>query len=210
MYTILLGDDNQLVVSVEERIMQRSKLVDTLHFLVEPIYKNEDMSEYTCLMEYCPPISREPVTEVLEQSDEQYKGMLEYKLPFDTNLTAEAGDVEVQLAFYKLEMFADGTGVQHVRHTQKCNIKILPITAWSNIIPDKMLTALDQRMLKQEALIQQLADANAAIASGKADGLLYNEGRLQLKAGDKAIGNTVQIVDSGSDPEDGTIRVVEF
>ena len=28
MYTILLGDDNQLVVSVEERIMQRSKLVD--------------------------------------------------------------------------------------------------------------------------------------------------------------------------------------
>ena len=34
--------------------------------------------------------------------------------------------------------------------------------------------------------------------------------QVQLKAGDKAIGNTVQIVDSASDPEDGTIRVVEF
>ena len=39
MYTILLGEDNELVTSVQERIMQRSKLVDSLHFLVEPIYK---------------------------------------------------------------------------------------------------------------------------------------------------------------------------
>lgn len=210
MYTILLGDDNQLVVSVEERIMQRSKLVDNLHFLVEPIYKEENMSEYTCLMEYLPPVSKEYKTEILEQSDEQYKGMIEFKLPFDTNLTAEAGDVEVQLTFYKVEMLADGTGVQRVRHTQKCSIKILPISAWSNIIPDAALTALDQRMVEQEALIQQLADASAAIASNKADGLIYNEGRLQLKSGTKAIGNTVQITQSGTDPEDGTIRVVEF
>ena len=168
------------------------------------------MAEYTCLMEYLPPVSKEYKTEILEQSDEQYKGMLEYKLPFDTNLTAEAGDVEVQLSFCKLEMLADGTGVQHVRKTQKVSIKILPISAWSNIIPDAALTALDQRMVEQEALIQQLADASAAIASNKADGLIYNEGRLQLKAGKKAIGNAVQITEGGSDPEDGTIRVVEF
>ena len=59
MYTILLGEDNELVTSVQERIMQRSKLVDSLHFLVEPIYKEENMAEYECLMEYILPVSRE-------------------------------------------------------------------------------------------------------------------------------------------------------
>lgn len=61
-----------------------------------------------------------------------------------------------------------------------------------------------------EALTNQLADANAAIADTKADGLIYNEGRLQLKAGKNPIGNTVQITSSDVDLEDGTIRVVEF
>ena len=210
MYTILLGDDNQMTVSVEERIMQQSKLVDNLHFLVEPVYKEQDMSGFTCLMEYLPPVSKRYKSEILSLSDKLYKGMLEYKLPFDTNLTAEAGDVAVQLTFYKVEMGVDGTGTQYVRHTQATNIKVLPISAWSDIIPDEALTALDQRMIAMQALANQLVVANQNLASGKADGLLYNEGRLQLKAGDKAIGNTVQIVDSGSDPEDGTIRVVEF
>lgn len=210
MYTILLGDDNQLTVSVEERIMQQSKLVDDLHFLVEPVYKEQDMSGFTCLMEYLPPVSKRYKSEILSLSDKLYKGMLEYKLPFDTNLTAEAGDVAVQLTFYKVEMEADGTGIKRVRHTQATNIRVLPISAWSDIIPDEALTALDQRMIAMQALTNQLVEANQNLASGKADGLLYNEGRLQLKAGDKAIGNTVQIVDSGSDPEDGTIRVVEF
>lgn len=91
MYTILLGDDNQLTVSVEERIMQQSKLVDNLHFLVEPVYKEQDMSGFTCLMEYLPPVSKRYKSEILSLSDEPYKGMLEYRLPFDTNLTAEAG-----------------------------------------------------------------------------------------------------------------------
>jgi len=44
MYTILLNNDNKLVTSVRERIMQRSKLVDNLHFLVDPAYKELDMS----------------------------------------------------------------------------------------------------------------------------------------------------------------------
>lgn len=117
MYTILLGDDNQLTVSVEERIMQQSKLVDNLHFLVEPVYKEQDMSGFTCLMEYLPPVSKRYKSEILSLSDEPYKGMLEYRLPFDTNLTAEAGDVAVQLTFYKVEMEADGTGIKHVPHT---------------------------------------------------------------------------------------------
>ena len=41
MYTILVNDDNTLVTSVRERIMQRSKLMNSLHFLVKPKYEIE-------------------------------------------------------------------------------------------------------------------------------------------------------------------------
>ena len=97
MYTILVGESNELVTSVKERIMQRSKLVDNLHFLVDPIYKGIDMTDFTVMMEYILPVSREYKSEVLVKSDELYKEKLEYKLPFDTCLTKEAGDIEVSL-----------------------------------------------------------------------------------------------------------------
>ena len=73
MYTILLNDTNELITSVKERIMQRSKLVDNLHFLVDPIYKGIDMTDFTVMMEYILPVSREYKSEVLVKSDELYK-----------------------------------------------------------------------------------------------------------------------------------------
>ena len=108
MYTILLNETNELITSVRERIMQRSKLVDNLHFLVDPIYKGIDMSDFTVMLEYLTPVSREYKTEILVKSDELYKEKLEYKLPFDTALTKEAGDIEVQLTFIKVDMDAEG------------------------------------------------------------------------------------------------------
>jgi hypothetical protein len=84
MYTILVNESNELITSVKERIMQRSKLVDNLHFLAEPMYKGIDMSDFTVMMEYIMPVSREYQTEILVRSNELYKGKLEYKLPFDT------------------------------------------------------------------------------------------------------------------------------
>lgn len=44
MYTFLINEDNTLTASVVERIMERSKLVDNLHFLADPTYKNVDMT----------------------------------------------------------------------------------------------------------------------------------------------------------------------
>ena len=47
MYTILVTNENELRVTVKERIMQRSKLVDSFHFLVDQLYKdNIDMTEF--------------------------------------------------------------------------------------------------------------------------------------------------------------------
>ena len=46
MYTILVNDDNTLLTTVKERIMQKSKLVDSLHFLVNPTYKKWNKSKH--------------------------------------------------------------------------------------------------------------------------------------------------------------------
>ena len=70
MYTILVNQDNTMSTSVRERIMQRSKLVDSLHFLVDHIYKELDMSDFTVTMEYILPISKKYVTEILVKSNE--------------------------------------------------------------------------------------------------------------------------------------------
>lgn len=213
MYTFLIGEDNTLTATVVERIMERSKLVDSLHFLADPIYKETDMSDFTVMMEYVLPVSKKYKTEILEKSDELYKDMLEYKLPFDTALTSEPGDIEIQLTFTNVTLDADGKSTQYVRKVGPGSIKIVAISTWSDIIPDEALSAVDQRLLAAQALMKALNEQNNAIMKSKADSLRYKDNLLQLTAQGTPIGTAVKIVssDSGStDPEDGTIRVVEF
>ena len=213
MYTFLIGEDNTLTATVVERIMERSKLVDRLHFLADPIYKETDMSDFTVMMEYVLPISKKYKTEILEKSDELYKDMLEYKLPFDTALTSEPGDIEIQLTFVNVTLDADGRNTQYVRKVGPGSIKIVAISTWSDIIPDEALSAVDQRLLAAQAMIKALNEQNNTIMKSKADSLRYKDNLLQLTAQGNPIGTAVKIVssDSGStDPDDGTIRVVEF
>ena len=104
MYTILIKSNNEMIVSTpEQRIMQRSKLVDTLHFLTAPTYNGLDMSTCTLLLEYKLPVSQEPHSEILTLSNDLYRENLEYKLPLDTSITKEAGKVEMQVTFLKMK-----------------------------------------------------------------------------------------------------------
>lgn len=194
MYTILLNDTNELITSVRERIMQRSKLVDSLHFLVDPTYKGIDMSDFTVMMEYVTPVSREYKTEYLVKSDELYKEKLEYKLPFDTYLTREAGKIEVQLTFAKVELDADGNAKQYIRKTSPATITIVPISAWSDIVADSALTALDQRLIQVDAMINAANEMNNYLYETKADNIIVNKATntIQLTANGTPIGNAVE------------------
>ena len=194
MYTILLNDTNELITSVRERIMQRSKLVDSLHFLVDPTYKGIDMSDFTVMMEYIMPVSREYKTEYLVKSDELYKGKLEYKLPFDSCLTREAGKIEVQLTFAKVELDMDGKAKQYIRKTSPTTITIVPISAWSDVIADSALTALDQRLIQVDAMINAVNEMNNYLYETKADNIIVNKetNTIQLTANGAPIGNMVE------------------
>lgn len=203
MYVILINDDNTLLTTKRERIMQRSKLFDSLWFLANPIYKGYDMSACAVMLEYTLPVSKKYCTEILVLSEELYEDRLKYILPIDTNLTAEAGDIELQLTFVLSDLDEYGNGVQRVRKTMKTEITVTPITAWSDIIPDSALTALDQRIIKIDAQIKAINEMNDTVSNTKADDISYNEDtrELQLMANGKGVGNVVVLNTCASDKD---------
>lgn len=199
MYVILVNDDDSLYGSHKERIMQRSKLVENLVFIVDPIYRNTyDMTNASVVLEYALPVSREYKTINLVLSEERYNDcFLQYKLPFDTDLTSQAGSLELQLTFAYVEMTPNGVGIQRVRKTSSTTIEIIPITAWSDIIPDSALSSLDQRLIKLDASMRAMNDYLDVLDSNKVDNLVYDskEETLQLSANGTRVGNKVSVRD---------------
>ena len=212
MYVILVEQNDELYGSHKERIMQRSKCVDNLIFVVDPVYRNTyDMTNATVMLEYLRPLSRKYETEILVLCDERYNGFLQYKLPFDTNLTAEHGSLELQLTFVYTDLDEHGNGIQRVRKTSPTTIEIIPISAWSDIIPDAALSSLDQRLIKLDSQIRAIDEMNQVVADSKADNIKYNENdnSLQLLSGNKEIGNKVTLKSGDAALEDG-VPVVDF
>ena len=226
MYTILVNDDNTLTTSIKERVMQRSKNANTLRFLVNQKYKIDDsvlnqienveeiesisivngagiidISDCTVIMEYILPISKKLKTIILTKSEQLYKEKLEYKLPFDTNLTSEPGDIQVQLTFIKVDLNEEGEGFQFVRKTSCTNIHITPIAAWSDIIPDEALDAIDQRIIKTDAQIKALMEASEVTRLEKADNIVLDGDtkELYLTADGEQIGDKVKLSDLGDE-----------
>ena len=220
MYTILVNDDNTLTTSVKERIMQRSKLVDTLHFLINQTYKDYDMSDFTVNMEYILPVSKEYRSEILEKEENLYKDKLEYKLPFDTNWTKEHGNIEVQLTFIKTELDEEGVGKQFVRKTSPTTITIVPISAWSDIIPDKALNAIDQKLIQVDTMIKTLTENIEINSLSKADNIKIgtlddsNKSYLYLTSEGKQIGDPIDLDEFGNslseDDTEGLIKEVHY
>ena len=182
MYVILVEQNDELYGSHKERIMEKSKCVDNLVFVVDPIYRNTyDMTNAIVMLEYLRPISRKYETEFLTLSDERYNGFLQYKLPFDTNLTAEHGSLELQLTFVYTDLDANGNGIQRVRKTSPTTIEIVPISAWSNIIPDSALAPIDQRLIVMGAQIRAIEEMNQLVADSKADNIKYDERKYKRR-----------------------------
>lgn len=205
MYSILLNDNNELIATHRERIMQRSKLVDSFRILLKKEYKDKiDMSEFDANLEYVLPVSKKYKSEKLTLAEsESDEGYLECSLPFDTALTTEPGDIEIQITLIKVDMDADGQTTQYVRKSSTCNIVIVPISAWSDLVPDEALNAVDQAFIKAEAMIKSLNDIADALDQTKADNIAINDdGEVQLKAKGDYIGDSINVAIPGTEDED--------
>ena len=207
-YIIVVKDDHTLTCTNRQRVMQRSKLVNDLWFLVPPNYNGLDIANCTVSMEYILPVSKKIKHRFLTMSD-MYKDHLKYVVPFDTDITAEAGNLEVQLSFLYSDLNEYGESVQRVRKTTPIYIEIIPISAWSDVVPDEMLTALDQRIIKQDYQIKALTNISELLNDKKADSLIYEDNMIQLTANGNKIGKPVTIESCEDYLADG-VPVVDF
>ena len=116
MYTILVKNDNSLQPSITDtRIIQGSKNIDYLRFLINPTYNDIDISELSVILTYILPVSKERKTLILEKSEELYKERLEYKVLLNNDenfITSEYGDVKMWLTFMN-----DGDIGRYTTHT---------------------------------------------------------------------------------------------
>lgn len=211
MYTIIVNNDNVLDKTNVERVMCKSKLVNNMHFLVPLMYDQISMDGFTAVLEYRLPVSKAYHTEILVVQPEIYKeDYLEYRLPFDTNLTVEAGEIEIQLTFTKAEINDDGTTTQYVRKTLPTQITITPIASWADMIPDAALTALDQRIIALDLAQEQLAQLAQLLNTDKADNVVIEGDQLQLTSNGVKIGDAVTVNQTYNINTTGELKVVEI
>lgn len=216
MYTLIVNQDNTIITSIKERIVQRSKLYDKVHILIPTEHRGMDMSDFDVTMFYELPVSKEKYSlSLIRQSDIYKSNFFEYIIPADTWLTKEAGSINFYLTFSKVEM-SDSQPVQYVGKATGGIIEIASCDDWGSALADGLLQTVDQRIIQMQMLAKQMdeqAQTLYDLYDNKADGLSYEDNMLQLTSNGKGIGNKVTF-DGGSGDcdhnDDGTIKVINF
>lgn len=214
MYTLLVNDDNTIVTTKKERIVQRSKLCDNIHILVPQKYKDMDMQKFEVMMFYQLPISGEKYSIPLQPEPELYKvDYLEYKIPADTWITKEAGVIQIILSFTFVDMTDESEVVQYVRKATGGTIEIASCEDWGSALADNLLQVVDQRIIQMQIVAKQLDETAQnlyGLYDNKADDLSYEDGKLQLQGGGKPIGHEVEIKPNCECEDHDSIKVIEF
>lgn len=164
MYTLKITDENTVVTTVKESIVERSNYVDKIQIVTSKLYREQiDMTDTTVYMKYKLPVSNKIKMTQLTVNDLEYEtNYIQYLIPVDAGLTAEAGDIEVSFTFLKLVANDDGTYTSYIRKTTSGVIHITPLTQFDKYEPSEMFTEIDQRLLAIEGYIKDLDALNKA------------------------------------------------
>lgn len=164
MYTLKISDDNTVTTTVKETLIERSNYVDRIQIVTNKLYREQiDMSDTTVYMKYKLPVSNKIKMTQLTVNDLEYEtNYIQYLIPVDAGLTAEAGDIEVSFTFLKLVANDDGTYTSYIRKTTSGVIHITPLTQFDKYEPSEMFTEIDQRLLAIERYIKDLDALNKA------------------------------------------------
>lgn len=218
MYTVLVKNDNTVISTVRTNIMHRSSMVDNFRVLVDPMYNGFDMRTFQCVMEYKLPISDTYTPEILTPSDELYSGKLDYRLPVDTKITSEVGDIEFKFMFIRADMDENGNPIERVRKTSSSTLTILPVAMWSDYISDAKLDSIAQALLMNQAqnkylegIANQLGSYADVLNMTKADNIAKDveTQEIYLTSNGKEIGNRIKTEGSSVTDEHG-VPVVDF
>lgn len=180
MYTLKINDDNTVTTTVKETLIERSNYVDKIQIVTSKLYREQiDMSDATLYMKYKLPVSNKIKLTQLTVNDLAYEtNYIQYLIPVDAALTAEAGDIEVSFTFLKLVANDDGTYTSYIRKTTSGVIHITPLVQFDKYEPSELFTEIDQRLLVMEGMIKDLDAQNKAAYEGMVKDIrLDTEGR---------------------------------
>lgn len=168
MYTLKITDENTVVTTVKESIVERSNYVDKIQIVTSKLYREQiDMTDTTVYMKYKLPISNKIKMTQLIPNDLAYEqNYIQHLIPVDAGLTAEAGDIEVSFTFLKLIANEDKSYTSYIRKTTSGVIHITPLVQFDKYEPSEMFTEIDQRLLVMEGMIKDLDAQNKAAYEG--------------------------------------------
>ena len=176
MYTLKITDENTVVTTVKESIVERSNYVDKIQIVTSKMYREQiDMSDTTVYMKYKLPVSDKiKMTQLIINNLEYEQNYIQYLIPVDAALTAEAGDIEVSFTFLKLVANEDGTYTSYIRKTTSGVIHITPLVQFDKYEPSELFTEIDQRLLAMEGMIKDLNAQNKATYEGMVKDIRLN------------------------------------
>lgn len=198
MYTILITNQNTVIATEQDAIMEKSSLVDKLIFIVEKEYNDFDMADFTLTIQGYLPITHEITVETLEMIDDNYKDLYyAYKLPIDTDITSEAGTLLYSLSFLKSEVDPDSNAtINYVRNIAQGQIIIHPISDWFTA-PNTALSQLNQILLTNQQNISALRAVADQLYSSAPNNIKIDidEGEIYLVHGTTRIGTGITLDD---------------
>ena len=158
MYTLRITDDNNVITTVKESLMEKSNCVNSIQIIINKFYKEQiDMTDTTAYMKYVLPVTKKiKMTKLIADTTTDESHIL-YTIPVTANISAEPGDIEVSFKFLKLVHDEESdTTTSYVRKTESGLIHITKLAQFDSYEPSEMLTELDQRILALMATAEDI------------------------------------------------------
>lgn len=158
MYTLRITDDNNVITTVKESLMEKSNCVNFIQIIINKLYKEQiDMTDTTAYMKYVLPVTKKiKMTQLIADTTTDESHIL-YTIPVTANISAEPGDIEVSFTFLKLVHDEESdTTTSYVRKTESGLIHITKLAQFDSYEPSEMLTELDQRILALMATAENI------------------------------------------------------
>ena len=211
MATVLVNNDNSMIVTIPERIMQHSKNIHTITIFVPQMYEGYDMSEFAAYIEIVPPNPKYRSNHLDANEVSRKEGFLQFDFEITSDLTLFSGNISMEMTFVKTD---EDTYKTYIRHTTSCSLLVTPIEKWSELIIDDALTDLDQRIALIEQGIKVASNLADKINSTKADNIKLDKetSELYLTANDNPIGDKITINELGDtlaeQTKDGLVPII--
>ena len=194
MYTLKVNNENQVITTVKETIMQRTNCADKVQILIGKQYRDIDMSNSIVYMEYKLPISNKLKLLKLNKSEDKNDDWMRFVIPSDLQFTSEAGDIAVVFKIYSIQ-FIDEKAVWVNRNSQEGFITITPIVPWSDIEIDEMFSGIDQRLIALEMLSQNIEAQSKSMYENMATDIAINDNKINLTTMNGVTGTGIALDD---------------